>query len=443
MKRIGWGLVILLALAAGVAGWYLWTSPQEARTWYTSRGVPEAWVNGIATWLGVAEADADPARVVASGTIEAKEVTLAAELGDRISDTFAAEGDLVWEGTLLVQLDDADVQAEITESEAAAEVARANLLQVRAGPRTSDLRAAEATVARAEAELDGARAALRNAEAMLNDPQGLRAQIDATRGQVRLSDTQVEQARAAARMAEILRESGNPFGSDWEKTEVAAYEKRLEAAQSRLTMVQTAYQGAQQSLEALEAMRENPLALQAQVHAAGSQVAVAEAALEMTAAQLALLQAGPRAESIDVAEAQFHVAEAVLAVLKVKRDKMDLNSPIDSLVTRRVLQEGEMALPGLPLMSIADLNEVELTIYVPTDQIGRVQVGQVAEVAVGSFPGRTFAGRVSHIASEAEFTPRSVQAQEERARTVFSVRIALPNPDHCLKPGMPADARLK
>jgi multidrug resistance efflux pump len=86
---------------------------------------------------------------------------------------------------------------------------------------------------------------------------------------------------------------------------------------------------------------------------------------------------------------------------------------------------------------------VRLTIYVGETDIGRVRQGQQVDVTVDSFPGRTFAGRVTFIAQEAEFTPRNVQTKDERATTVFAVRVELPNPDRALKPGMPADAVIR
>lgn len=416
---------------------------KEARPLRTGWGLPEAWVSRAARWLGVAETDTGPVPIVAAGMIEADEVTVAAELSGRVVGLFAAKGDEVQAGQLLVQLDETGVLADLAQAEAAVKAAQANLAQVKAGPRAAEVQAAEAAVAQAEAQLEGARTALRNAEAMRDNPQELAATIDAARSQVQLLVHQVEQAQAAVKMAEIVRDSGNPSGSDREKTEAAAYAKQLEAARERLAAAQAAQAGAQQTLAALEAMRERPLALEAQVHAAESQVRLAEAALELARAELALLQAGPRAEAVAVAEAQVRQAEAALELLRVRRDKLALRSPMAGLVTSQVIEAGETALPGLPLLTIADLGQVEVLIYVPTDRIGQVRLGQEAAVTVDSFPGRVFVGRVSYIASQAEFTPRSVQTQEERVNTVFAVRIALPNPDLALKPGMPADVELR
>jgi len=102
--------------------------------------------------------------------------------------------------------------------------------------------------------------------------------------------------------------------------------------------------------------------------------------------------------------------------------------------------KGELATPGIPLITLADLDQVILTVYVPESRLGQVRVGQRVEVRVDSFPDRVFIGRVVTIATEAEFIPRNIQTREERVNMVFAVKVVIPNPDHALKPGMPADA---
>ena len=93
-------------------------------------------------------------------------------------------------------------------------------------------------------------------------------------------------------------------------------------------------------------------------------------------------------------------------------------------------------------MTIANLEEVKLTVYIPENRYGRIQLGQQVDVQVDSYPGQVYKGTVVYISSEAEFTPRNVQTKEERVNTVFAVKILIPNPDHDLKPGMPADATI-
>ena len=101
-----------------------------------------------------------------------------------------------------------------------------------------------------------------------------------------------------------------------------------------------------------------------------------------------------------------------------------------------------MALPGKTLLSLANLDAVDLTIYVPETEVGQVALDQQVAVTVDSFPGQTFMGHVIFISDQAEFTPKNIQTKEERVNTVFAVKVRIPNPDHKLKPGMPADATL-
>jgi len=79
---------------------------------------------------------------------------------------------------------------------------------------------------------------------------------------------------------------------------------------------------------------------------------------------------------------------------------------------------------------------------VPEERMGRLKIGQPADVFVDAFPGRAFRGRITEIASQAEFTPRNVQTKQERVKLVFGVRLTLENQDGLLKPGMPADAQI-
>lgn len=119
-----------------------------------------------------------------------------------------------------------------------------------------------------------------------------------------------------------------------------------------------------------------------------------------------------------------------------------VRSPIDGIVLTRAFEPGEIAPPAGTMLVVGDLSVVTLTVYVPEDQYGRVYLGQEYPVTVDSFPGTVFSGRVTHIAGEAEFTPRNVQTVQGRKNTVYAVRLTLQNPTLALKPGMPADVTI-
>src|SRR5581483_10838127 len=128
--------------------------------------------------------------------------------------------------------------------------------------------------------------------------------------------------------------------------------------------------------------------------------------------KLDLVRAGARAEQIQAAEAQLAQARAAQRQIEVQIGKATLTAPRAGLVLSRSLHQGEQASPGGVILTIGALDSVRLTLYIPETEIGRVRQGQQAQVAVDSFPGRVFAGTVTFIAQEAQFTPRNVQTKD-------------------------------
>jgi len=374
----------------------------------------------------------------ASGFIEGEEVTVAAEIQGLIAEILADRGDEVQAGDLIVRLDDAALNSQRAEAEAALTAARADLARVQSGPRVEDIAAARAGLEEAEARRDGARQAVLNARDVISNPLDMEAQIGEARAQIDLAEQNVELQEAdleATRMKRgVYVERGGDIAATWDL--------QLQAAQARLGKAEAQLSGARAYLGALLEMRERPLTLEAELHQAETQFAIAQAEVARAQAKLEELQAGPTPEEIAVAEAQVRQAQAGIQMTNARLDQLTLDAPMDGVVSTRSAQEGETATAGKPLLTIANLDEVTLVIYIPENRIGQVNVGQEVEVTVDSFPGRTFIGRVASIAGEAEFTPRNVQTEEERVNLVFAVDVSIPNPDHALKPGMPADATI-
>lgn len=117
-------------------------------------------------------------------------------------------------------------------------------------------------------------------------------------------------------------------------------------------------------------------------------------------------------------------------------------TPVGGVLLIRAIEPGEIASPTGTLLVVGDLNTLTLTVYVPEDRYGQIKLDQMYPVSVDSFPDQTFMGQVTHIADQAEFTPRNVQTAQGRKNTVYAVRLTLDNPNQDLKPGMPADVRL-
>jgi HlyD family secretion protein len=156
--------------------------------------------------------------------------------------------------------------------------------------------------------------------------------------------------------------------------------------------------------------------------------------------KLLLLQAGSRPDQIEAARGQLAQARDALEMARTRLKEMTIFSPVDGVVLRKNLEVGEMANPGVPILTLMKPSEIWVRAYVPEEEIGRIKVGDPARVAVDAYPARRFPGRIIEISSEAEFTPRNVQTKKERVNLVFRIKVAVDNPEGILKPGMPADA---
>jgi HlyD family secretion protein len=393
----------------------------------------------FAIFLAGCETATTDGPIVASGFIEGEEVVVAPETSGRIAEMLVDRGDDVQAGDVLVRLDDSLLQSQRLEAKAGLVAANANLAHVLAGARPEEIAAARAALNQARAQRDGAARAVIDAQDVLSNPLSLEAQITGAQTQVRLAEQNVELAEANLAETELRRSVYVDEGGDVKRT----WNLQLQASQYALDQAKAELSGGWQYLEALKAIRDNPLALRAQLHGAEMQLDLAEAQIAAAQAALDDLEAGATQEEVAIAEAQVHQAEAPVRLFDAQIAQLTLEAPMDGVVTSRSSQVGETATAGLPLLTIANLDEVTLVIYIPETRVGHVRLGQEVEVEVDSFPGRAFIGEVVHIAGEAEFTPRNVQTQEERVNLVFAVKVRIPNPEHALKPGMPADATIR
>ena len=259
---------------------------------------------------------------------------------------------------------------------------------------------------------------------------------------MRLAEAGIDQAKAQLSEVQVRYEASKGGGSDAEKTTTQILQVQAQAAQVGVELAQLNVEGAQAKLAQLRNLRDNQAVLNASVHQAEMAYRLAQSDVEVREAELARIQAGPLAEEVALAERRVDLARSAQAAFEVQREKLTLRAPANGVIATRVINDGETATAGATLMTLVDLSQVSLVIYVPESQIGHVQLGQPADVQVDSYPTRTFEGAVIYIAPEAEFTPRNVQTKEDRVNTVFAVKIELDNPDGILKPGMPADATL-
>lgn len=160
----------------------------------------------------------------------------------------------------------------------------------------------------------------------------------------------------------------------------------------------------------------------------------------------AVVLAGKQVVAVETSFEVFPVKEREielrLASLKRQISECSLTAPRSGTILSVFAAPGEVIAPGRGVVTIADLKELYVRVFVPAPLVGRVRLGGRALVTVDSFPDRTFPGRVVHIADEAEFTPRNVQTPEARADLVFAVKVVVANREGLLKIGLPADVDL-
>jgi HlyD family secretion protein len=427
LKRIG-VVIVVLAVLVGVSSVIL---PERA-----SRD----WVEG-------------------SGVIEATEVDVAAQVGGQLLTVAVREGQSVAEGGLIAELDATALSSQLQQARGA-------------------LDAAEGELARAEAGLAGAQASLRNtrqqyerstelkgrfeqAEAQYQAALAAREQAQATLDLVRAGarDEQVEQARAALARAE----------AEWENARRELARREALLAEGAISDQQVDFQRTAE--ESARAAREQTQAALAEAVAGArteeerqAEAAFAQAEANLTAAEraretarelygdklelkqrleVAEAEAEAAAQAKRAAEGRMQSARGTLAMAEKRLNDATVASPLDAVVILRIREPGETVGAGQPIVRLADLDHMWMRLYVPETEIGRVKLGQQAEVVADGSPGRSFAGTVSEIAQKAEFTPKNVQTKEQRVKLVFGVKIEVENPDQELKPGMPADARLR
>ncbi|MEX2443476.1 MAG: efflux RND transporter periplasmic adaptor subunit [Alkalispirochaeta sp.] len=221
-----------------------------------------------------------------------------------------------------------------------------------------------------------------------------------------------------------------------------AREEDIRGAEAGLTEARAAMTLAERTLERVRNLHAAGSTTDSELDRVETQYSQARARVDAAEAQLQRLESLVRPE--ERRRAQAVVSEAETAVARAERQLAHavISAPRDGTVTVVVREAGEIVSPGTPVVVVADLSTVYLTIYVSERRLGEVKLGAEATVRVDGMPDTRFAGSVSRIAEQAEFTPRNVQTEDARAQLVYAVEIVLDNSDGVFKIGMPATATI-
>lgn len=149
-----------------------------------------------------------------------------------------------------------------------------------------------------------------------------------------------------------------------------------------------------------------------------------------------------RREEVESAAANLKRSQANADLIRKNIEDCKVSSPLEGIITKKLAEPGEFVNTGSSILNIADLKVVDLFIYVTEAKLGKIKLGQEADITNDTYPDKKYSGEVIYISPEAEFTPKNIQTKEERTKLVFGIKIRIPNASYELKSGMPADANI-
>jgi len=145
---------------------------------------------------------------------------------------------------------------------------------------------------------------------------------------------------------------------------------------------------------------------------------------------------------LEYATKNLESQQAMVDLAAIRKSYTILISPLKGKVISRQYEPGEVAVIGSPIVSIADLNNLTIKVYLPEIYLGQVKLGSEVSIEVDAYPGKIFPGKITYISDKAEFTPKNVQTRQERVKQVFEIKVTCDSQGGVLKPGLPCDVTI-
>jgi HlyD family secretion protein len=352
-----------------------------------------------------------------SGNIELTQVDIAFKSPGRITSLNIKEGSTVTKGQILAEIDRVSLNSQKDREQAGVEAAHAQLAQM--------ITAIQFQRESIEGDLLLKRADLRSAEARL-------AELNA--------GTRSQEIQTARSQVDDLKTWLDQYKRDFDRAQILFKNEDISAAQYE--QFRSKYQSTTQSLR----QAEQRLALLVEgprketVEAARAQVERAQAAIRLAEANRIELKR--REQELAVRRAEIERAKAGVSIIASQLADTTIDSPIDGVVLVKSAEQGEIVAAGATIATIGDIEHPWLRAYIGEKDLGRVKLGTQVKLTNDSFPGKVYIGKITFISSEAEFTPKQIQTQDERVKLVYRIKIEVDNPNHELKSNMPVDAEI-
>ena len=328
-----------------------------------------------------------------SGTVEARDIRVGSKVGGRIDQVLVREGDHVKAGQILITFDDKELLAALEQSRASAEKAMR-------GYRSEEIAEARAAAQQAKADYEMRKNGYRK-----EDVDAAQADVDRAKADELRTRLDFQRYDTLARKDLVSKQQRDTAEANW-KMAVA----QSESGQQKLAQLQKGYRP--------------------------EEIAGAEARYHQTLATLEKYERGNRREDVDAAKAAYAYEMAQFRERQVV-------APSDSIVEVLDVRPGDLIAPNTPVATLLESDQIYVRIYIPETEIGRVRLGQKAEIRVDSLPNKAFDGLIEQINQQAEFLPRNVQTREERVHQVFGVKVRINDPSGSVLAGMAADVKLK
>ncbi len=317
------------------------------------------------------------------GTVEARNIEVGSKEGGRVAEVLVNEGDTVARGAVILRFEVQELEGRLQQARAAVALARANLAKMEKGSRPEEIAEARAAAG--------------------TDAHGFRG-------------AEVAQSRAEL---------------DRARSDLTHAEQRLKRAQELRAQDLVP----QQALDDAEAAHKAALAA---VQWASRSVNAAQGRLEAARAVTARVESGFRSEDVEAARAELQRAEGALLEAEARYQEREVYAPADAVIEVLDVRPGDLIAAGKSIAKLLEAGQLYIMVYVPETRIGKVRIGQKAELRVNSFPDETFSVQVEQIRQQAEFLPRNVQTPEERIHQVIGVKLRVDSAEQRLRAGMSA-----
>jgi HlyD family secretion protein len=352
-------------------------------------------------------------RLMVSGNIELTQVDISFKVPGKLIERTVDEGAAVTRGMLIARIDRDQVDRQRSRDEAGLQSAQSQFQQTETlvhwqrATLENDIALKRAQVREAQARLDALLAGSR--------PQ-----------EIQQARSAVADARAQFEQAKLDWDRGQELfkNDDISKAQYDQYRMRNDSTAAAL----------RQAEEHLALVVEGP-------RKEDIEAARAQAALRVSEANS--LELKRREEDVQGHVAEVNRSRAQMEMTQTQINDTSVYSPIDGVVLVKSAEVGEVLAAGTTVVTIGDLDHPWLRAYVNETDLGKVKLGALAHLTIDSYPGRSYTGHVSFIASEAEFTPKQIQTKEERVKLVYRIKIDVDNPKHELKSNMPVDAEIE